>query len=99
MATRPTIHDVAKAAGVSITTVSHSLNGKGRVDPATRAQVMQVVRQLGYRANRNAKGLRSGRYDTLALMLPVRADVQADEALSLDFYMSLAAAAAAARLM
>ena len=96
MATRPTIHDVAKAAGVSPTTVSHSLSGKGRVDPATRAQVMQVVRQLGYRANRNAKGLRSGRSDILALLLPVRADVRADEALSLDFYMSLAASAAAA---
>ena len=96
MAIRPTIRDVAKAAGVSITTVSHSLNGKGRVDPATRAQVMQVVRQLGYRANRNARGLRSGRSDTLGLLLPVRADVQADEALSLDFYMQLATSAAAA---
>lgn len=96
MATRPTIHDVAKAAGVSVTTVSHALNDKGRVDPATRALVVQVVRQLGYRANRHARGLRSGRSGALALLLPVRAGAHADEALSLDFYMRLATAAAAA---
>jgi DNA-binding LacI/PurR family transcriptional regulator len=96
MATRPTIRDVAKAAGVSVTTVSHALNGKGRVDPATRALVAQVVRDLGYRANRHARGLRSGRSGTLALLLPVRASVPADEALSLDFYMRLASAAASA---
>lgn len=96
MATRPTIRDVAKAAGVSVTTVSHALNDKGRVDPATRALVVQVVRQLGYRANRHARGLRSGRSGALALLLPVRAGTQADEALSLDFYMRLASAAAAA---
>jgi len=96
MATRPTIRDVSKAAGVSVTTVSHALNGKGRVDPATRALVEQVVHQLGYRANRHARGLRSGRSGTLALLLPVRASVPADEALSLDFYMRLASSAASA---
>ena len=96
MPTRPTIRDVAKAAGVSVTTVSHALNDKGRVDPATRALVVQVVRQLGYRANRHARGLRSGRSGALALLLPVRAGVHADEALSLDFYMRLASAAASA---
>jgi DNA-binding LacI/PurR family transcriptional regulator len=96
MTSRPTIRDVAKAAGVSVTTVSHALNDKGRVDPATRALVVQVVRQLGYRANRHARQLRSGRSGALALLLPVRAGTHADEALSLDFYMRLASAAAAA---
>src|SRR6185437_13060487 len=96
MTTRPTIRDVANAAGVSVTTVSHALNGKGRVDPATRAQVVQVVHQLGYRANRHARGLRSGRSGALALLLPVRGDARVDEALSLDVYMRLAGSAAAA---
>jgi len=96
MISRPTIRDVAKAAGVSVTTVSHALNGKGRVDPETRALVGQVVRQLGYRANRHAQVLRSGRTGALALMLPVQAEVGSNEVLSLDFYMRLASAAAAA---
>jgi len=93
---RPTIHDVAKAAGVSVTTVSHALNGKGRVDPQTRALVTQVVHRLGYRANRHARGLRSGRSGTLGLLLPVSGDVRSDETLRLDYYMRLAGAAATA---
>jgi DNA-binding LacI/PurR family transcriptional regulator len=93
--TRPTIHDVAAAAGVSVTTVSHVLNDKGRVDPATRIRVAQVAQRLGYHANRQARGLRSGRSDTLALLLPVGDDSRSDEALRLDFYMRLASTAAA----
>src|SRR5262249_56914243 len=84
---RPTIHDVAKAAGVSVTTVSHALNGKGRVDPATRARVAQVVGTLGYRANRHAQGLRSGRSGALGLLLPVAGAARSDETLRLHFYM------------
>jgi DNA-binding LacI/PurR family transcriptional regulator len=93
---RPTIHDVATEAGVSVTTVSNALNGKGRVDPATRRHVVEVGRRLGYRANRHARGLRSGRAGAVGLLLPIRADGRTDEALSLDFYMRLASAAAAA---
>jgi DNA-binding LacI/PurR family transcriptional regulator len=94
--TRPTIHDVARVAGVSVTTVSHALNGKGRVDPATRSRVALAVRQLGYRANHHARGLRSGKTGSLGLLLPVTGDVRPEEALSLDFYMRLTSAAAAA---
>lgn len=94
MATQLTIHDVARAAGVSVTTVSHVLNGKGRIDPSTRAQVMEVVTRLGYRANRNARGLRSGRSGSVGLLLPVGGDVRSDEALSLDFYMRITSSAA-----
>jgi DNA-binding LacI/PurR family transcriptional regulator len=57
--------------------------------------VAEVVGQLGYRANRHARGLRSGRSGALALLLPVRADVRVDEALSVEFYVRLASAAAA----
>jgi DNA-binding LacI/PurR family transcriptional regulator len=95
MTKHPTIHDVASAAGVSVTTVSDALNGKGRVDPATRMRVAEVVRKLGYQANRHARGLRSGRSGALGLLLPVGADARSDEALSLDFYMRLSSAAAA----
>ena len=76
--------------------MSHALNGKGRVDPQTRALVTQVVHRLGYRANRHARGLRSGRSGTLGLLLPVSGDVRSDETLRLDYYMRLAGAAATA---
>lgn len=95
MGNRPTIRDVANAAGVSVTTVSDALNGKGRLDPATRARVQAVGRKLGYQPNRHARGLRSGRSGALGLLLPVRAEARSDEALTLDIYMRLASAAAA----
>ena len=95
IAIRPTIHDVARLAGVSATTVSHALNGKGRVDPATRSRVAGAVRELGYRANHHARGLRSGKTGSLGLLLPVAGDGGQEEALSLDFYMRLTSAAAA----
>ncbi|ADB53146.1 LacI family DNA-binding transcriptional regulator [Conexibacter woesei] len=94
-APRVTIRDVAAAAGVSVTTVSHSLNGKGAVDPATRARVKQVAAQLGYRASRAAQALRAGRSGTIAFVIPsVGAVAEEREMLSLDYYMQLASAAA-----
>jgi len=59
-AARVRLVDVAKAAGVSKTTVSDALNDAGRLPPATREHVRQVARRLGYRPNATAKGLRAG---------------------------------------
>jgi hypothetical protein len=44
---RPKIVDVAKAAGVSPTTVSHALNHRGQVDPRTREKVIEVAGRVG----------------------------------------------------
>ena len=55
-----TIKDVAKMAGVSPSTVSRTLSGKIPVDSETRERVMNCVRQLDYRPNVIAKGLREG---------------------------------------
>lgn len=52
--------DVARAAGVSKTTVSDALNGTGRLPEATREHVRQVARSLGYRPNATARLLRAG---------------------------------------
>lgn len=46
----PTIYDVARAAGVSITTVSRALNGQPQVSAATRERVLAACRDLGFRA-------------------------------------------------
>lgn len=66
---RVSIHDIAGAAAVSITTVSHALNGKGRVLPATRERVLAVADELGYRANPHAQRLATGRHMTLAMQI------------------------------
>jgi ribokinase len=54
---RPTIIDVAQAAGVSVGTVSHVLNGSARVRPETRAAVEAAIARLAYRPNALARSL------------------------------------------
>lgn len=65
-----TIRDVAKAAGVSASTVSRALTLPDMVDPDTRERVMRVADHLGYRPNRAARGLSTGRTGNLGLILP-----------------------------
>jgi DNA-binding LacI/PurR family transcriptional regulator len=63
---RPTVADVATAAGVSATTVSMLLNGKPlAVSDATRQRVMQAVEDLQYTPNAMTRALRSGRTQTI----------------------------------
>lgn len=52
-----TIRDVARAAGVSPSTVSRALNGKGRMRPETRERILRIAREMGFRPNPLAKGL------------------------------------------
>lgn len=69
---RPTSRDVARAAGVSQSTVSIVLAGKwaGRVSPATAQAVHAAVERLGYRPNLAARNLRLGRTRTVLLVVP-----------------------------
>lgn len=86
---------MAAEARVSVTTVSHALNGKGRIDPDTRRRVTEAAERLGYRASRSARALRSGLTGTIALLMPALGKEQiGSEMLSLDYYMHLAGAAA-----
>lgn len=62
------IQDVAAAAGVSKTTVSHVLSGNRPVSQATRDKVERVMEQLGYRPNFFAQALNSKRSQTIALI-------------------------------
>ncbi|MFC7547864.1 LacI family DNA-binding transcriptional regulator [Plantactinospora sp. GCM10030261] len=64
----PTIRDVAKAAGVSVATASKGLNGKGRMRPETRQRIVDIARDIGFRANRNASSLTTGRTFTVGLL-------------------------------
>ncbi len=65
-----TIYDVAQAAGVSISTVSHVLNGTRFVSEATKARVLQAVEQLGYRPSSLARALVRQVTHTVGLIVP-----------------------------
>lgn len=61
--------DVAHAAAVSGQTVSRVANGRENVDPATRARVLEAMDNLGYRPNRAARALRSGRFGSIGVIM------------------------------
>ncbi|UYM03487.1 LacI family DNA-binding transcriptional regulator [Solicola gregarius] len=93
--TRVTIRDVARKAGVSVTTVSHALNGKGQIRPETRERIRKVASSLGYRPSRAAQALRRSRTGTIALILPSSGSrAEEREMISLDYYMAIASACA-----
>jgi LacI family transcriptional regulator len=64
-----TITSIAKAAGVSAPTVSRALNDKPDVDEATRARVLKIAGELGYFPSRSARALRTGRFETVGLLV------------------------------
>jgi LacI family transcriptional regulator len=65
-----TIRDVARAANVSISTVSHVLSGKRPTSGQTRRRVQDVIERLGYRPNRVAQSLVWRRPFALGLIIP-----------------------------
>jgi len=65
-----TLHDVARAAGVSIKTVSNVINNYPHVRSATRERVEAAIDELQYRPNQAARSLRSGRADMIGLIVP-----------------------------
>jgi DNA-binding LacI/PurR family transcriptional regulator len=66
---RPTSRDIARLAEVSQATVSRALRNSPLVRPETRARIETIARELSYRADRSAAGLRTRRSSTLALLL------------------------------
>ena len=64
------IDSVAKAAGVSITTVSRVINKVPTVNKSNRLKVEEAVKKLGYRPNPIAQSLASGKRNTLAIVIP-----------------------------
>lgn len=68
---RPTMKDVARAAGVSPMTVSRVVSGESGVSPSTAARVERAVRKLGYQRNDNARHLRQKNLGTSTIGLVV----------------------------
>ncbi|WP_310738154.1 LacI family DNA-binding transcriptional regulator [Microbispora sp. H10949] len=80
---RPTMNDVAAAAGVALKTVSRVVNNEPGVNAATALRVHAAIDRLGYRRNDSARTLRRGRTASIGLVIEDAADV---------FYSSLSRA-------
>jgi LacI family transcriptional regulator len=65
-----TIQDVAKAAGVSVSTVSRVLNDKDDVAPETYQRVQEVIDAMAYTSSLAARGMRSRRTHVIGLIMP-----------------------------
>ncbi|GGS32820.1 LacI family DNA-binding transcriptional regulator [Actinokineospora fastidiosa] len=72
---RPTIADIAKAAGVSTGAVSYALNNRPGVSESTRARIQDIADRLGWVPNRAARALSDGRAGAIGLVIdrPARA--------------------------
>jgi len=68
------ITDVARVAGVSISTVSYALSGKRPIAEATKTRIAEAVHELGYRPNAGARMLAGSRTNILALTAPMHED-------------------------
>jgi DNA-binding LacI/PurR family transcriptional regulator len=67
---RITVIDVAKAAGVSRTTVSNVLNGRAKCSEETKKVVLAAAKELGYKPNLAAKAMVTNRSNLIGLLLP-----------------------------
>ena len=65
----PSMVDVAREAGVGLVTVSRVLNEPNVVRPETRLRVQEVIERLGYRRNDVARALKSGRSNTIGVVI------------------------------
>ena len=65
---KTTSFDIAHRAGVSQATVSRALRNSPLVNPETRARIQRIAREMNYRVDRNAAGLRSQQSNTIALL-------------------------------
>jgi DNA-binding LacI/PurR family transcriptional regulator len=85
------IDEVARAAGVSISTVSYALSGKRPVSADTRLRIESAVRDLGYRPNAGARMLAGSRTHIFALTEPLRTDTHAPTHMSFVLATAIAA--------
>lgn len=85
------IHEVAKAAGVSISTVSYALSGKRTISADTRQRIERAVRELDYQPNAGARMLAGRRTNIFALTEPFRADTYAPAHMAFVLAASIAA--------
>lgn len=84
---KTTSFDIAHRAGVSQATVSRALRDSPLVNAETRRRIQQIAREMNYRVDRSAAGLRSQRSSTLALLL--FPDPTSDDSQINPFFLSM----------
>jgi DNA-binding LacI/PurR family transcriptional regulator len=65
----PTIRDIAREAGVSISAVSHAFNRPGELSPDVRERILRLANDRGYRPDPRARGLRRNESSLIALLV------------------------------
>ncbi|MFS8099522.1 LacI family transcriptional regulator [Lentzea alba] len=96
---RPTIKDIAAAAGVSKGAVSLALNGRSGVSESTRARVLAVASSLGYRPSVTARALSSASADAVGLVLVRPPRALGDEAFFFQLIAGMQSEMSAALLL
>jgi DNA-binding LacI/PurR family transcriptional regulator len=87
---RLTMRDIARAAGVSTSTVSRALNGSALIPAATRERIAAIARDHNYRVDLQAQNFRLQRAGTVAVLFPY--DGTSQRLISDPFYMEIAGA-------
>ncbi len=70
MNSQVTIHDIAKALGITASTVSRALANNLRISEATRKEVQEMAKKMNYQRNTVASNLRMGKGNTLGIIVP-----------------------------
>ena len=76
-----TINDVAEQLGVSVSTVSRAISGKGRIGSATRRRVLEFIEDHDYHPNGIAKSLAQAKTNNIAMIIP-----EVKEVVALPFF-------------
>ena len=70
-----TIDDIARELGVSKTTISRAISGKGRISASTRKKVLDFCQECGYKPNMIARGLAESKTYNIGVVLPNDSDL------------------------